>query len=318
LICVITRAPDADSIVTVANYRESLMVSGIHRILLATDGSPSASAALQTIIEFPWNASARVKAVVATMGALDSESVDTHAFIEHTTHRAADAARDALAHRWRAPEVVEVEMPAIDAILAQAAAFDATVIAMGWRGHGALERLLAGSVSRAVAARADCPVLIVREAPCEVRRFMLGHDGSPNASQAVEFLCTFDPGHCAGEVRVVNVVDLLRMPPAAHLLPASARSHLSHEIRDLQAELDTAAARAIDSAVQRLNAAGWDASGAVRHGAPLAELLASAKEFRADVLVVGARAVSGLERAVLGSVANGALNHSKIPVLLVR
>jgi nucleotide-binding universal stress UspA family protein len=294
------------------------MVGKIHRILVATDGSFSASAALQTTIEFPWNASARARAVVATAGALNSESVDTHAFIEHTTHRAADAARDALARRWPAPDVVEIQMPAIDAILDQAADFDATVIAMGWRGHGPIERLLAGSVSRAIAGQAECPVLIVREAPWTIRRFMLGYDGSPNAKQAVDFLCTLDPTHCDGEVRVVNVVDLLKMPPAAHLLPASARSHLSHEIRELQAELDTTAKRAIDSAVEQLNAAGWNAKADVRHGAPLAELLTASDEFRADVLVVGARSVGGLERAVLGSVANGALNHSKVPVLLVR
>ena len=56
----------------------------------------------------------------------------------------------------------------------------------------------------------------------------------------------------------------------------------------------------------------------MRVGAPLATLLKAAEEHHADVLVVGARATGGLERALLGSVANGALNRSPVPVLLVR
>lgn len=39
---------------------------------------------------------------------------------------------------------------------------------------------------------------------------------------------------------------------------------------------------------------------------------------RADILVLGARATSGLTRLLLGSVAQGALSISRTPVLLVR
>jgi nucleotide-binding universal stress UspA family protein len=36
------------------------------------------------------------------------------------------------------------------------------------------------------------------------------------------------------------------------------------------------------------------------------------------VVVVGARATTGLRRAVLGSVADGTVNRSRVPVLVVR
>ena len=54
----------------------------------------------------------------------------------------------------------------------------------------------------------------------------------------------------------------------------------------------------------------------MRGGAPLASLLKAVAEHRGDLLVLGARATSGVERALLGSVANGALNSSRA-VLLV-
>jgi nucleotide-binding universal stress UspA family protein len=56
----------------------------------------------------------------------------------------------------------------------------------------------------------------------------------------------------------------------------------------------------------------------IRFGPPLDTLLRTAAERRGDVLVVGARSTSGLERALLGSVSAGALNHSPIPVLVIR
>ena len=73
----------------------------------------------------------------------------------------------------------------------------------------------------------------------------------------------------------------------------------------------------VDAGVARLKRAGWKAEGEVRVGAPLASLLKAVAEHRGDVLVVGARAISGLERLLLGSVAGGALNNSPV-VLLVR
>jgi nucleotide-binding universal stress UspA family protein len=56
----------------------------------------------------------------------------------------------------------------------------------------------------------------------------------------------------------------------------------------------------------------------VREGVPLAEVLREAAASRADLLVVGARGTGGLARLLLGSVAEGALDRSPVPVLLVK
>jgi nucleotide-binding universal stress UspA family protein len=51
-------------------------------------------------------------------------------------------------------------------------------------------------------------------------------------------------------------------------------------------------------------------------GRPLEELLAASRD--ADILVVGARGIGTVERLLLGSVAEGALTHAPVPVLVVR
>jgi nucleotide-binding universal stress UspA family protein len=56
----------------------------------------------------------------------------------------------------------------------------------------------------------------------------------------------------------------------------------------------------------------------VRLGQPLAELEDAVVDAGAQLLVVGARGVGGLDRVLLGSVAEGALDHARVSVLIGR
>lgn len=288
-----------------------------HRILVASDGSPSAQAALAAAARFPWGASARARAVVGRTDWMPPESADARAAIARHEALVADAARRSLSKRWPNAEATVVARLPVDAILREAQAFGATAVVLGWRGHGRFRRVLAGSVSRAVAAHAQCPVLVVRESPRAFRTFVVGYDGCANAQRALEFLCTLEPP-AGSRVVLVDVVEPVSAPASAALLPPSARALLRREAKKLNEERARTAYDTLNAGVARLKRCGWSASGEVRPGAPLERLLAAADDHRADVLVVGARGVSGLERALLGSVANGALNRSARPVLVVR
>ena len=287
-----------------------------HRILIATDGSPVAQAALSTAARFPWPASSRACAVVSRFPWLPSGSAQARAAFDKSIEAAAAEARRALAQRWPKSKAVVIDAPPVDAILGEAERFEASVIVLGWRGHGTFRRLLAGSVSRSVAANARCPVLIVREAASVVRRFVVGFDGCANAERALEFLGTLEPGR-GSSVMLVNVVEPISVPPSVGRLPSSTRANIHREVTAINKERHQQGQATLAVGAARLERSGWRAKGEVRVGAPLVTLLKAVAEHRADVLVLGARATSGLERALLGSVANGALNRSPVPVLLV-
>ncbi len=300
-----------------------MAISKKHRILIATDGSPPAQAALSTAVKFPWPVSALTRAVIARTAWLPvdadwlTDHAEAHAALEKTFEPEADAARRALAPRWPDARIIIADALPRDAILAEAVRFKASVIILGWRGHGSFRRLLAGSVSRSVAARAPCPVLVVREAPKTVRRFVLGFDGSPNAERALDFLNSLDPVR-GSSVVLVNVVEPVHMPASLARFPSSVRAPIRREVSAQKARLrEEGQARMVGPAT-RLETAGWMVKSEVRAGDPLASLLSAVNEHRADVLILGARAIHGVERALLGSVAKGALNRSKVPVLLVR
>jgi len=56
----------------------------------------------------------------------------------------------------------------------------------------------------------------------------------------------------------------------------------------------------------------------VRRGEPVDEILASARDSRADLIVMTTHGRTGVARLLFGSVAEGVLRHADVPVLLMR
>lgn len=286
------------------------------RILVGTDGSPSAQAALDAALAFPWPEPSRARGVVA-LGATSRLGGTTafRAAVVRALHAHADAARTTLRARWSGADVVELHEPPAAAMLSEARRFSAQAVVLGWRGHGTFKRLLVGSVSREVVAAAFCPVLVVRSAPAAVRRFVVGFDGRPSARRAVRLLSRLQ--RLRGSViTLVNVLEPLVSPPTSRI-PRAAREAIRSEIGRLNHRRLSQARARVDRACAVLRRRGWRVKPEVRVGAPLASLLQSAADHEADVLVLGARATSGLARALIGSVAMGALNNCPVPVMIV-
>jgi nucleotide-binding universal stress UspA family protein len=284
--------------------------------LVATDGSRPAQAAVAATVAFPWPKIASGHGVLARAHLHRRgwpQSV-TRA-IDQSELRAAFAARRALRHRWPEAEVAVVDRPPVDGILAEADRLGARVIVVGARGHGALSRLVLGSVSLGVVRRASAPVLVVKRL-FRGARLVIGVDGSPHSRQAVTLVGDLGVPD-GGAVTLVAVLEPAR-PVSLGLLPSSVRATIGRELTAFEAERTRDLQRTFDRAASPLERAGWAVETQVRAGVPLVELLAAVHATRADVLVVGARGVGGLERLLLGSVAEGALSRSPVSVLVVR
>ena len=270
-----------------------------------------------TTLMFPWPDKTEVHGVVARRTwATAGRSASVLEAFDRAFKKAADDAHALLARRWPEAKVTVVDASPASAILAEARRVGARVIVVGWRGHGPVSRLLLGSVSRAVVREAVCPVLVVTRRPKHLRQLVLGIDGSPNARRAVELIAEIPPPP-GNSVTLVTALEAMSLPSQA-LFPTSVRSRLMLELGALRGELAVTARRELDQAAATLRGVRWQVRTILRSGAPLSVLLATVKQTHGDVLVIGARGVSGLERLLLGSVAEGALNHCPVPVLVVR
>jgi nucleotide-binding universal stress UspA family protein len=290
-------------------------------IVVATDGSPPARAALAVAVAGPWPRGSRAVGVVARQGfTAPAMAAEWPAPVWDSLERALEQIRrDAqaqLARRWPGAEVTIVDGPPADAILRTARRLSASVIVVGSRGHGLLGRLFLGSVSRAVVRGAHCPVLVVKGRRPAGRRVVLGLDGSPHARRAVEFLARLAPKP-GDQVTVVHVVEPITLPSLGPA-PAAVRTAVKAQADAATAEAVATARREVEAAAKQLGRAGWRTRTLTPLGVPLNQLLAAVRGARADLLAIGARGVGGVERLLLGSVAEGAVGRAPVSVLVVR
>jgi nucleotide-binding universal stress UspA family protein len=238
------------------------------------------------------------------------------AALDRSAEVIAAGARRALSRRWPGADVTIVDATPVDGILREAQRLRADVIVLGWSGHGTVRRLLMGSVSRGVVRGATCGILLVRGRPRDVRRVVVGFDGSANAKRAVGFVGTLRPPP-GGQVTLITTVDRPAVPSQALAL-GGVRAAVAAEVKRLNVQRVARAKKELARAAATLTPAGWRVRTVVTSGDPLRDLLAAVNSAGADLIVIGARGVSGMRHLLLGSVAEGALNRSPVPILVVR
>jgi nucleotide-binding universal stress UspA family protein len=285
-------------------------------VLVAADGSPSALAAVRTALVLPWPEPSKARGVVA-LGERSSMELGLGAAGRRRLYAETGPLQRRLAKRWPEARVYALHEQPADAIFSEARRFGARAIVLGWRGHGALRRWLAGSVSREVVSRAQIPVVITRRPLRKVRRLVLAFDASPGAWRAVRFTATLARQR-GTRILLTTVIEPLRIPPGVHRLPTGIRSELAAEIAKLNHQQIVAARREARAAAGTLRRAGWPVRIELRSGIPLDEVLDVAGGNSTTVLVVGEREKRGVARLMLGSVTDGALDQARVPVIVVR
>ena len=147
-------------------------------ILFATDGSRGAAIALELLSALPLAHRDRVTAISAAVEPAHEPAA--HAAAEAAAQRllaAGIAARPVVARGVPVPSIVERLMCA-----------PADLLVVGSRGLGVVSGTLLGSVSRALAAHAPAPLLVVRERPDVPRHLLVASDGSEEAERALEIV----------------------------------------------------------------------------------------------------------------------------------
>lgn len=151
--------------------------AGVHKILLATDGSPSSDRAAQSIADRPWADGTEIEVlsvVELSLGTgqawLEPPYVDNEQLEEQRAEamqRAQKAVASAVQILSKAfphvGESISVLVSGPKAVITeQADQTGADLIVVGSHGHRGIERFMLGSVSEGVALHAHCSVEVVR------------------------------------------------------------------------------------------------------------------------------------------------------------
>ena len=186
-----------------------------------------------------------------------------------------------------------------DAIVDRALQRDAHALVMATRAPGAVGRAIAGSVADRVVRESPRPVVLVPPGAAflagknmQIARVLVPQDGSSLAFRCLEFLIELPN---ARELEYV----LLEVVPAE-----DSRGSAEVRLANSAAWLRGRGAKSVEVLVGNSTDAAAAIVGAVREVLP-------------DLIAMSTRGASGLGRLILGSVAEGVVRSSELPVLLL-
>ena len=292
------------------------------RILVPTDGSDSARAALEHALDIAADQDAVVHVLnVAdtnqpSLTRLGTQVVDA---LEEEGEEIVSAAAELAAERdvtvsthvvqgEPRETIVEFVTAGAESDDADGVAFDFVV--MGAHGRRGLGEYILGSVTDYVVNRSEVPVLTVRaaddaRATYPYTNVLVPTDGSVHARAAVELGAQF-ANRCGGTLHLLSVMD--ELPEVADAETAPIPDQLEANIQEA---LDEDAATATQAGAD-------DVETAITTGSVPREVLTYAEAEAIDLVVMGTHGRTGLDRHLLGSFTERVIRTSPVPVLTTR
>jgi nucleotide-binding universal stress UspA family protein len=297
----------------------------LRRLLFPTDGSPSAVGAF-------LHAAALAERTGAELHALHVEEPveEPLGLLEDLRITPDDVAADLRlpapapeASRWARGEPVpltyvqERAPRAGPVILDYAREQDVDLIVMGTHGRRGVRRMLMGSVAEEVVRLAPCPVFTVRVREdggrgWPVRRVVAPHDFSAHAAAAARHAAALAVTYGAS-LDLLHVVDVALIPTATVPLLGTFRVS-TEEVRLRAQEALEERAAALEAAFPGVG----DVGAFVRLGHPVGDIVEFAEQHEVDLLALGSHGLTGLERLLMGSVAEQVVRAAPCPVFIVK
>lgn len=138
----------------------------------------------------------------------------------------------------------------------------------------------------------------------QIRKVLVPMDGSKNSFRGLDYAIHI-ARQCAAIVTGINVIPFY--PTSLLLTPISYEKELRKKGREI-----------MEKAKVRCAQNGVVFSEKITDGHEVEEIVCFSAEKKFDLIVIGARGFGSIKEVFLGSVSNGVLHKSKIPVLIVK
>ncbi len=240
--------------------------------------------------------------------------------IELRLRNASEEALSVLIGRMAVPEAVGITSSvavgdANATIVERAASIPASLVVMSTRGRGAVGRTMLGSVADNVARTAPCPVLLIRAdadrsslSTNPISRVYVPLDGSQRSQQALPIAARFADDYGCPLV-VVRVREYDRLDP---IYVASLTPQIVDELAESERD---AIKHQLEDVVAQMAQPGRNVSWRVLEG-PTGPAIAE-DLLPTDLVVMCSHGRHGVQRWLLGSVAEYLMRHSPAPLMLV-
>ncbi len=288
-------------------------------VLVATDGSEYGRWALNWVAKLPFVEPPRVTVLHVLDSAAFRWPFRTRLEIQRVEARSARTLRKAKQQlaSLKLKGTARKEQGAVAPVILKRAPKRDGLLVVGSQGLDTLDRFMLGSVSTKLIHHATCPVLVVKDEAAPLRRITLATDGSDASAKALAFVLTkFQPDRSTGKGgRMPIHVSVIHVMARRPLAPITIRSMIPW---NKYPKLKDASRRLVEPSVRKLVKAGFTAEPVCQLGNPADWIMKVASKHHADLIVMGAKGLSAIDRFLLGSVSTRVVQHANCSVLVVR
>lgn len=293
-------------------------------ILVATDFSPLADAALDRAIAIAVRTGAKLTLVHAepeytatpAMGDVEAAAILEWQGLSEELRSSDQASLRARCEKALTAGVKEADFAIsagkIDDVLEDAAkSLEPDLVVVGTHGRTGISRFLLGSTAEHVVRRAPCSVLVSRGTVGrnpDARRVLVGVDFSPASDKALRQALAMASPHA--EIELAHV---WQYPPGVWGLDHLAGASVLESLRNALTE---GALERGKKLVEQHGGKGRRVHFELLHGPTASALTARAETGHFDLLAIGSHGYRGFRRLLLGSVAEATVRHAPCTVLV--
>ena len=299
----------------------------IHRILFATDFSPSSARTFQ--IALTWaeacDAVLDIVHVMAILHEVELDSAVANMYIkEQEKHSRSKLESHVSQAKEKLSEVYSHLLEGIptDEITKLAISSQTDLVITGTHGWTGFDRVMMGSVAERIICQAPCPVLSVRDVELEEATTLDETKGDISYSVPHHILLPIDFSDCSLDAYEYAVNLEKSFDASVTLVHAfepfsySLDFTLSHPGEDRQHREEVEAR--LDSLTKAFTREGLRANYVIKNKPASEAIIDALTESGADLLVMGTHGHRGLRRLIMGNVAAAVLRQSPVPVLTVK
>jgi nucleotide-binding universal stress UspA family protein len=288
--------------------------SRIEKILVSTDGSEYSEGAVREAIKLAKKCGSSLTAIsiIESNPEFDALAPQIMEKKEKTARQNLEMVKEQAKKTGVACDIIVREgEDSYKIIVDEAMKNKNTTIVMGRRGRTGLKRLMMGSVTARVIGHAPCNILIVpKAAQLEFKGIVVATDGSKYSTAAAS--------EAIGLARLnKSSLTIISAVPSELMTPTDIDFTMNQ--KELIAEKEMHEAEKNAKAVKEVALkAGVDAKAFVMTGRPADAIIEIARDKKADLIVLGSHGRTGVERLLMGSVAERVIVLAPCPVLIVK
>ncbi len=189
---------------------------------------------------------------------------------------------------------------------------DVDIIAIGTHGRAGVDRIILGSVAERVVRKAHCPVMVVRSRKyIGFKRIIVPIDFSDCSRIALEYAAATARAH-RSKLTILHVYE------ESFIEPYVRAANTEEEAQEIIRGIEQVNEGKYDEFLKKIDLGGVEYDKLLRKGIPSNEIVETAREQQAQLIVVGTHGRSGIKHMLIGSDAEEVVRNAPCDIVVVK